>query len=52
MDMQEREPDKPLSPFEKFVRAIAGVPRDEIREAEKPVKRGATPASKSKHKSA
>jgi hypothetical protein len=27
--LDERKPEKPLIPFEKFVRAIAGVPRDE-----------------------
>jgi hypothetical protein len=42
---------KKLSPFERFVRAIAGVPKDEMREAELAEKRAQSQA-KPKPKSA
>lgn len=34
MQKQESRPPKPLSAFEKFVRAIAGVPKEELQRVE------------------
>ena len=39
---------KPLSAFEKFVRAIAGVPKEELREIEQRKKREPEPKSKAR----
>jgi hypothetical protein len=48
----DRPAARPLSPFEKFVSAIAGVPKDEVdaqvsqRQAERRTKRGPKPKDK------
>ncbi len=48
----DRPAPRPLSPFEKFVSAIAGVPKDEVEaqasqhEAERRAKRGQKPKTK------
>jgi len=50
--MDRPEPASPLSPFQRFVSAIAGVPKDEVdaqasqRQAEPRTKRGPKPKDK------